>query len=228
MSTVKAATFAGGHGDETFPRLAIDLNGNIVLAGLTIASDYPTTEGAYQVSKGSGMDAFVSVLSSDLSTLRASTFLGGNGNEDGVSMVVDDSGNILVAGTVSSSSFPVVSESYDLTINGGTDFFVSKLSGDLTLLLASTFLGGRYVEQLPTLGVDDAGYVYIGGGATSDNFPTTPGAYDEAFNGSDDVVIAKFSHSATIVYFNDGDGPRKPHTPSMLPVDGEARPASWR
>ncbi|HDH05181.1 MAG TPA: hypothetical protein ENH01_05625 [Nitrospirae bacterium] len=67
-----ASTFIGGSSLDYAFALAIDSSGDVFVAGWTSSSDYPTTDGAYDVTfNGSvgDVDIIVSKLDSNLTTL---------------------------------------------------------------------------------------------------------------------------------------------------------------
>src|SRR3990172_2237440 len=207
LTSLLASTFLGGSGGEKGYSLALDTSGNVYVTGYTTSSDFPTTSGAYDTSRNV-IDVFVSKLDSGLTSLLASTYLGGSGNDVGNSLTLDTSGNVYVTGGTWSSDFPTTSGAYDTSYNGGSgDGFVSKLNGGLTSLLASTFLGGsKDLVWSMTLDTDDAGKsliidtsgnVYVTGKTGSLDFPTTVGAYDTSFNGGFDVYVSKLDSGLT-------------------------------
>ena len=106
------------------------------MAGYTTSTDFPITSGAFQTTNAGGDEAFVSKLSSDLSSLLASTYLGGSGNDWIYTISIDSSGNVYVAGYTSSADFPTTGSAFQTANAGGSDAFVSKLSSDLSSLLA--------------------------------------------------------------------------------------------
>ncbi|MBI5893097.1 MAG: SBBP repeat-containing protein, partial [Deltaproteobacteria bacterium] len=129
--------------------------------------------------------------------LLASTFLGGSSYDGSWSesnpLAIDKSGNVYVTGrSWPSLDFPTTLGAYN-TNHDIHMVFVSKLSNDLTQLLASTFLGGGYPDWSSSIAIDQSGNVYVSGATQSPDFPTTPGAYDTTYNGDDDVFISKFN-----------------------------------
>lgn len=184
--------------------IALDSNGNLYMAGSTAAVDFPTTEGAYDTTfnrtDGNRYDAFISKLSPDLTELLASTYLGGDSDEDGVyGIAIDSTGNVYVSGETESTDFPITSGAYDnnFEISEG---FISKLNSNLTGLLASTYLGGKKDDHCDRIAIDFGGNVYVAGHTTSENFPTTKGAYDSSFNdthGLWDAYISKLNGNLT-------------------------------
>jgi Beta-propeller repeat len=52
----------------------------------------------------------------------------------------------------------------------------------------STFLGGTSFEQGLGIAVDGEGRAYVTGSTSSTDFPITPGAFDNSFDGGDAFV----------------------------------------
>ncbi|MDO8142774.1 MAG: SBBP repeat-containing protein, partial [Candidatus Brocadiales bacterium] len=152
-----ASTYLGGLGSDYGYSIAIDLKGNIYVAGYTEASDFPTTTGAYDVSYNYS-DIFVSKLNGDLSQVLASTYLGGSSEDYVRSIAIDSHKNVIyVTGQTLSSAFPTTADAYDTKKNGSSDAFLVKLSGDLAQLLASTFLGGSSDDYAYSVVSDSSG-----------------------------------------------------------------------
>ncbi len=187
-----ASTFLGGFESDYSNSIAIDSGKNIFVAGYTKSSNFPITTGAYDISYNYG-DIFVSKLNGDLTQLLASTYLGGSSDDYVRSIAIDSSKNIYIAGQTSSSDFPTTADAYDTSKNGYSDAFVVRLSGDLTHLLASTFLGGASDDYVYSIAIDPSGIVLCVTGRTlSSDFPTTPGAYDTSYKNGD-AFIAKLN-----------------------------------
>jgi len=193
LSQLLASTYIRGSGSDTIRAIALDQSGNVYIAGTTDSPNFPTTIRAYDTSLND-YDGFVSKLSGDLSQLLASTYIGGNNRDFIRAIALDQSGNVYIAGTIDSPNFPTTIGAYDRSYNGGSwDGFISKLSDDLSQLLASTFIGGSDYEEIGAITIDSSGNVYIAGVTQSNNFPTTPGAYDASYNGYYDGFVSKLS-----------------------------------
>ena len=120
-----SSTFLGGADRDKANVLGIAADNEIVVAGWTMSSDFPVVQGNYDTSYHSEEDGFVSRLNSDLTTIRASTFLGGKGHEQVSDMVIGNDGTVFLCGGTGSSDFPVTENSHDNSFNGGlpNDFF---------------------------------------------------------------------------------------------------------
>src|SRR3990172_4783296 len=194
LKTLISSTFVGGGKEDYASSIAIDSSGNILITGGTNSSDYPLVSGSYDTSHNGSYDVFVSKLSSDLTSLLSSTFVGGSNNDEAKALTIDSLGNILITGSTASSDYPITTGS---SHNGSYDVFVSKLSSDLTSLLSSTFIGGVNMDFANTITADSLGNIYIAGFTNSSDYPTTTGSYDPSHNGENDVFISKLNGALT-------------------------------
>ena len=235
LTTLLASTFLGGGENDSATALMTDASGNVYVTGWTFSDNFPTTTGAFDQKYNSThrRDAFISKLSADLSTLLISTFLGGGGGEWVSSLTMDRTGNIYVTGWTASDNFPVTTGAYDQKFNssGYTDAFVTKLSADLSALLASTYLGGGGGEWTTSIAIDRTGDVYVTGGTGSDNFPVTMDAYDEKFNSSEfiDAFVTKLSSDLSTLLASTYLGGENNESASSIAVDatGNIYVAGW-
>jgi hypothetical protein len=136
-----------------------------------------------QTTYGGGIsDAFVAKLNPTGSALIYSTYLGGSGEDDGLSIVLGSSGDAYVTGVTDSLNFPTMNPLQSAN-GGGSDAFVSKINPDGSALIYSTYLGGSGNEDTSVGGlagaiaVDSTGNAYVTGFTGSTNFPVTRGAF---------------------------------------------------
>jgi photosystem II stability/assembly factor-like uncharacterized protein len=145
-------------------------------------------------------EGFVSKLTADGSGLIYSTYLGGNGNDFANSIAVDSSGNAVVVGETSSSTFPTVN-AHQSALSGANDGFVTKFNATGDALLYSTFLGGSSTDLCYGVAVDSTGKAYVTGRTFSSNFPTLnpfQPTFADAFNG--DAFVTKVNSNGSLVY----------------------------
>jgi hypothetical protein len=214
------STYLGGDDgvDDVGNSLVVDDLGNVYVSGLTASTDFPT-ENAYQGSIATGaslpMDAFVTRLDTTqvgTASLVYSTYLGGSEWDISSGVAVDNTNHVYVSGYTRSPDFPT-RNAYQSSYGGNGsssvpiwigDAFVAKLditqSGDEALIY-STYLGGSSDEggtetERGGIALDGAGYIYLVGETTSDNFPTK-NAYQSSRAGNSDLFAAKLDLSQT-------------------------------
>ncbi|MCW5982257.1 MAG: SBBP repeat-containing protein [Bryobacteraceae bacterium] len=209
------AMHLGGAGEDSGEgSIRLDGAGNPVLVITTTSTNIPTTTGAYsRTYRGSG-DFYVAKVRADGTGLIFGTYLGGSSTEmtETHNLAIDKNGNIFIGGGTKSTNFPIKS-AFDGSFNGnggsGTgastnypgDGIVAKLSPDGKQLLASTYLGGRYGDQVEGIVADAQGNIFVTGATYSDNFPTSANAYQRARRGPAAGFLAKLSNSLnTLLY----------------------------
>ncbi|MGB9907077.1 MAG: InlB B-repeat-containing protein [Candidatus Saccharicenans sp.] len=146
---------------------------------------------------GSYNPDFPLVIDPALSTLSASTFIGGTGNDRGYCIGVNAAGQVYVAGyTVSifQSDFPTTTGVIDTSANGSYDVFISRLNNSLTQLEASTYLGGSSADYVYGLSIAEDGNIFLTGITSSRDFPVTAGAFQTQYRGGEyDAFVVKIS-----------------------------------
>jgi hypothetical protein len=206
------ATYLGGVYDDIGGGVAVDTSGGVYVAGATFAdpdtgsADFPTT-GVSPPYGGEFTDAFLAKISTDDSSLVYSRFVGGNGHEASMAVVLDLSGNAYVAGGTSSSDFPTVNPiqasfgggggSHEYSFLGPADAFVAKFNNTGAMTFG-TYLGGSGDEADLGIALDAAGSIYVTGGTESTDFDTVnPYQVDNA--GKFDDFVAKIGGQPTSV-----------------------------
>jgi hypothetical protein len=184
------STFVGGSSLDAGFGIANDTTGNAYVTGYTVSTNFPVTTGAFDTSLNFSYDAYVSKIAADGSAYIYSTYLGGAGVDQGLSITVDSTGAAYVVGTTLSINFPTTINAYDKTFGFGFvfgDCFVTKLAPSGNTLVFSTYLGGNGDDVALRVRVDGANNVYIAGWTRSTDFitPVTAGtAFDNSYNGT--------------------------------------------
>jgi Beta-propeller repeat/Abnormal spindle-like microcephaly-assoc'd, ASPM-SPD-2-Hydin len=206
------STYLGGSNDDETAQISVDSSGNAYVIGTAQSNDYPLVN-PLQANKTGFYEAFVTKFDPSGSNVIYSTYIGGTapGHVDrGNTIVVDSSGNALLAGQTNDLNFPTTPGAY-LSAPGGvglcgncTDGWVAKLDPTGSSLLFSTYLTGNGNNiQSPVSGVafDALGNVYVTGTAYPTGFPITPGAYNVTSTGTLHVFITKLnSNGSALVY----------------------------
>jgi hypothetical protein len=127
------------------------------------------------------------------------SYLGGEGGEEGIGIVVGHDGKVYLTGFTRSdeTSFPVKG-GWDLTHNGMADVFVARLNAACTEIEYCSFIGGTGDDFGHDIAVDSAGNVYVTGYTESDetSFPVKGGP-DVTYNGAGDAFVARINAQGT-------------------------------
>ena len=206
------STYLGGSGDDgvtwSYPiventdlmNVLLDDGGNVIVSGMTMSADFPTTPGAYDISYNGSWDIFVAKLDTIGSDLVFSTFLGGSSWEAAMNnaMCLNGDGQIAIGGVSASQNFPTTTNAFDTTFNGGTgdwDAIIAILNSAGSQLVYSTFLGGtgpNTGDVITAIASDAAGQIVFAGQAEY-GFPVTSGAYDTTLSGPYDICLGWIS-----------------------------------
>lgn len=223
-SALLASTYLGGSTGDASEQVARDNLGNVYVTGFTISADYPVTAGVIQSTfHGSGPlgegDGVVTKLTSNLSALVYSTYLGGSGDDVLIGIAVDSAGDAFVAGASNSVDFPVTAGAFQTTFGGAGalnfgDAVVAKLNPTATALTYSTYLGGSDGDTGTAVAIDPAGDAFVTGDTLSSNFPVTPTAYQIVYGGTGpnnfgDVFVSKLNPAGSALVYSTyigGDG----------------------
>ena len=194
--------------------IAVGGDGSAYVTGYTYSIDFPTKnpyKGAPPakvtgVSPGQWPSAFVTKFSPDGASLVYSTYLGGNGYDEGVAIAVDSSGSAYVTGQTDSADFPATPGAYQTVCNpaptnqappytptcysSSSSAFVTKLNPFGTGLVYSTFLGGYASWSYATaIAVDGAGRAYIAGDEEESCYAGQPVTFQSCFPTTSGAVI---------------------------------------
>ncbi len=202
-------------------------DGTFYGGGINIEPGYPTSVGAFQTTWAGGgvsppSDMSIIRLSADGSTRLFATYIGGNGNDQPHSLIVDGAGNLVITGRTTSSNYPTTG-SGQIGPGGAYDIVVTKLNASGTTLIGSKKIGGtgddgvnisasrNGVNSLQQNYGDDGrgevildggGNIYVASSTRSTNFPVTAGCFQATMGGgTQDAVVLKMDPNVNGLIF---------------------------
>lgn len=191
-SNLLYSTYLGGNYAESINSMIVDKSNNLCFFGSTSSTNFPTTTNAFDNSFNggtflmfyynglrfhNGTDIYIGKLNNAGSTLMASTYLGGSGN-DGLNHTDQYSNGFIVQATPpTTGNITIYQPDYDsLQTNYG-----DQSRGEIQ--------------------VDANNNIYIASSTRSSNFPTVNG-FDNSLNGTQDGILAKFNPSLTNLIYS--------------------------
>ncbi len=172
--------------------LTIDDSGNVFLAGWTYNyADFAPSRTIFGTVSSGYTDAFITKLSSDLST-HISTCILTSSSFDGANVVLwDDSGYVFVAGfTAKPSDFSISRNIFGSS--GGYGAFISKLSDNLATHVSTAILTSSSHDYAYSLTLDSSGNIFIVGETyNSSDFAPNRNIYGHP--GGNDAFVSKLS-----------------------------------
>lgn len=186
------ATYLGGDGQERPHSLIVDPQGELIVAGTSNSTNYPTTSigGPGLLGPGGGFDIIITKLNAAGTALIGSKRIGGKKNDginitecaSGVNSLVRNYGdearsevNLDAAGNIYLSSCTLSNDSTFYTVNpvqrypaGGQDGVILKFDPGVNNLLFSTYFGGKEDDAAYVLSLNPVdGNIYVAGGTAS-------------------------------------------------------------
>jgi hypothetical protein len=176
-------TFLGGSEDDEGEGITVDGSGNVYVAGYSGA-----TWGSPVRAYTGGNDAFVAKLDST-GALVWNSFLGGSGEDRGIGIAVDGSGNVYITGYSDDTWGDPV-----LIFSIPYEAFAAKLdsAGSLTW---NTFLCGDGNDYGYGIAVDGSGNIYVTGTSNA-----IWGAPVRAYTSGRDAFAVKLNSSGVLVW----------------------------
>ena len=186
------STYLGGGESDHGRGIAVDGVSSIYVTGATFSRDFPITSAAFQTECAGGnplanycsWETFVAKLNPTGTELMYSTFFGGSSRDEAYDITLEAPlglvSAVYVAGITSSNDFPATAGANLSIGSNSNDGFVMKLNALGSDTIYAARLGGSEIEWINSIAVDDQGHAYVIGTTSSPDFPTTPGAFDQA------------------------------------------------
>ncbi|MEM7549845.1 MAG: PKD domain-containing protein [Bacteroidota bacterium] len=208
------------YGDQFRGDVIVDETGAIYIASNTKSVDFPIVNGLFDTKISSDVtDGVVAKLSSNLSQIIWSTYLGGSENDAAFSIRFDNSLNTYIGGATESQDFTITPGAAVETSPNNLNGFVTAISNDGNSLMSSTFIGSEGDEQVYFLDLDPAGDVFVMGNVLNGTIPISDSVYNNPNSGQ---YIQKLSSDLSEILLSttvgSGDG-NKDFSPTAFLVN---------
>jgi gliding motility-associated-like protein len=202
-------------------------DGSLYAGGIVFGTGFPVTAGAFQtVFNGGGGDGPHDIgiikLPPNGGTRVYATYIGGSGNEQPHSLIVDPQGNLIIAGRTNSINYPLFPANNTDGPQGGHDIVVTKLNAAGNGLIGSKRIGGTVDDGVninasrggsaslqrnygddgrSEVILDGAGNIYVASATQSTNFPII-GGFQNLNAGLQDAVVLKLNSNVSTLLFS--------------------------
>lgn len=221
---MQQSRFFGRENNEYITAMTVDKSNSVFLTGSTTSANFETAPTADRFSSGrlpfdnsfngGSTDAFVVKLNNELALAKSddgtySSFFGGNKEEEGRAICVDDLGRAYIIGVTTSTNLNAVGTLNTQPI-GKQDVFLAVVSDDGRELVGSTYYGGTGDEEpFAAKLVQGSSSVVFAGTTNSEDFPFAGEGLVTERSGNTDGFIAVMNLStnqyATLVSGNQDD-----------------------
>jgi gliding motility-associated-like protein len=185
-------TYYGGSDVDMGRSCIVDDSGNVYLAGQTRSTNAIATSGAHQTTNGGSYDAFL-VKFDNNGVRQWGTYYGGSAYENAFSCALDNSGNVYLAGSTSSTNAIATVGAHQTTNGVGSKAFLVKFDTN-GVRQWGTYYGGNLTDIGYSCAVDNSGNVYLAGETQSTNAIASPGAHQTVYGGGIwDAFLVKFN-----------------------------------
>jgi hypothetical protein len=202
---------AGGSMDDKASSVAIDATGNVYLTGYFYSPDI--TFGSFTLTNSGVVGDILIVKYDESGNVLWAKREGAPGLEIPFSIVVDDTGNIVVAGRFSSQT--ITFDTITLHQQGSMDVFIVKYNETGNVLWAKG-AGGGSNDEAYAIDFDADGNIYMAGYF---NQHATFGDFMLTTEGSSDMFLVKYDNSGSIVWAERAGG-KGDDRATAISVDG--------
>lgn len=117
-------------------------------------------------------------------------------------MAINASGEIVVTGATSSTTFPNTTGGGQPTFGGGpSDAYIARFNSSLTSLIQATYFGGTGEEFSRAILIHPvSGDVFIGGDTLGGTLPMVTGGFQTSSGGGVDGFVARFNSTLTVLF----------------------------
>ncbi len=194
--TLLGGTLLGGASNDRIGSLTVLDSGDIAVGGTTSSVDFPTVNPPQANYGGGASDAFVSILAGSLARQSFSTYWGGSGSEETLTIARNRTGSaVLIGGRTTSTDFPVRNALQTRYGGGVSDGFFLHVGTAGGVLQASYFGGSGEDEISAADGINDVDAMNLAGTSNSSDLPgfLPPASLEPLRGGTKDVFVIRVS-----------------------------------
>lgn len=215
LSTIEWSTYWGGTNNDAIYSLAFNAANDIYVCGGSRSVNLETTPNAYAPTYlGGTVDAFISQMAGDGSTLINSSYFGSDAYDQAYFIELDKTDSVYIYGQTNAPDSTLIENALFSQPNSGQ--FIAKFSPDLSTKKFSTVFGSGSggIDISPTAFlVDVCNQIYCSGWGGATNSPdlggpggfttglfTTPGAFQSTTDGSDLYLLIMEDNANALSY----------------------------
>lgn len=191
----------GGANNEEPGTISMDVDGNIYITGYFPGNvDFDPGLGTYNLASAGSADIFIEKLDNNGNFLWCKQ-MGGTGFDEGVSLTIDNNGNIYTSGYFKNTvDFDPGLGVYNLTASGLADMFIQKLDKNGNFLWAKR-MGGLGFNMAVSSATDADGNLYTTGFFQNTvDFNPGVGIYNLTSPAQNDIFIQKLDSVGDFVW----------------------------
>ena len=136
-------------------------------------------------------DVLVTKINPSGTTILYTTLFGGSSFDEAIAIAIDLQGNAYITGSTRSTDFPLINPIQSTIPASSQALFVTKLNGNGSQLVYSTYLRDGQVSGPRAIAVDAAGSAYIAGKSVAATFATTANTINPTCNSYPDAFVTK-------------------------------------
>ncbi len=192
------AYHAGDHGYESAASVAVDAGGNAYITGSYTSAFINFGTFSLLNSFSGTSDIFLVKLDPSGTVLWAKTFGGADGDQ-GNSVAVDTSGNVILTGWFTS---PTITFGSTVLTNAGTtssDLFIAKFNPSGNLIWAKS-AGGSINDRGYSVSTDANSNIFVTGWYSSPTINFGTGVLTNAGSATNDIFLVKYDSSGTALW----------------------------
>jgi gliding motility-associated-like protein len=227
--TIVFSALSGSRSDNWGFTATYGPDGSLYAGGIVFGTGFPVTTGAFQTIFGGGSsdgagahDIGIIKLPPNGGTRVYATYIGGSGNEQPHSLIVDPQGNLIIAGRTNSFNYPLFPANNSDGPLGLHDIVVTKLNAAGSTLIGSKKIGGTGDDGVninatrngtsslqrnygddgrSEVILDGAGNIYVASCTQSSDFKVVNG-FQNVNRGKQDGVVLKMNSNVSTLLFS--------------------------